>query len=77
MSETEQPMTEQEAQQRIAAAFATLDAVYLLHEPVDQDKEIWRCGHCDVVWPCDTEAIILNGLGLIPSEPSEAELPSS
>ena len=72
MSETEQPMSEQEAQKRIAAAFATLDNVYKLHAPVDQEAEVWRCGHCDVVWPCTTEAIILEGLGLISDETSSS-----
>ena len=76
MSETEQPMSEQEAQKRIAAAFATLDNVYMLHAPVDQKVEVWRCGHCDVVWPCATEAIILEGLGLISDETSSSESPS-
>ena len=76
MSETEQPMSEQEAQKRIAAAFATLDNVYMLHAPVDQEAEVWRCGHCDVVWQCATEAIILEGLGLISDETSSSESPS-
>lgn len=75
-NETEQPMSEQEAQQRIAAAFATLDRVYLLHAPADDKAEIWQCGHCDVQWPCATEAIILEGLGLISDETSSSESPS-
>lgn len=75
-NETEQPMSEEEAQKRIASAFATLDSVYLLHAPVDQNEEAWRCGHCDVQWPCATEAIILEGLGLISDETSSSESPS-
>lgn len=74
MSETEEfaPISEEEAQKRIEAAFATLDAIYLLHAPKDQNAENWECGHCDVAWPCETERIILDGLGLT-SSPSVAE----
>ena len=66
MSETEEfvPMSEAEAQQRIANAFATLDAIYLLHAPADDKAEIWQCKHCATQWPCETEALILDGLGL-------------
>lgn len=77
MSETEYQMTEQEAQEKIASAFRTLDLVYLLHSPKDQKEEIWVCGHCEVNWPCATEAIILEGLGLISDETSESESPSA
>lgn len=77
MSETEYQMTEQEAQQKIASAFKTLDLVYLLHSPKDQNEEVWTCSHCSVTWPCETEAIILEGLGLISGETSESESPSA
>ena len=78
MSETEQfePMTEEEAKARIAAAFQTLDTIYLLHAPKDQTVEIWECSHCNVAWPCETEEIILQGLGVI-DEPSESQEPSA
>lgn len=74
MSETEEfvPMSEAEAQQRIANAFATLDAIYLLHAPADDKAEVWQCKHCDVQWPCETETLILDGLGLT-SEASTSE----
>ena len=75
-NETEQPMSEQEAQERIASAFATLDRIYLLHAPADDKAEVWECGYCKVQWPCDTEAIILEGLGLISDETSSSESPS-
>ena len=70
MSETEEfvPITEEEAQRRIESAFATLDAIYLLHGPKDQSVEAWGCGHCNVQWPCETERIILDGLGLAKQE---------
>lgn len=66
MSETEEfvPIDEQEARQRIANAFTTLDAIYLLHAPKDQESEAWECKTCDVIWPCETERLILDGLGL-------------
>lgn len=78
MSETEQfePISEEEAQRRIQAAFLTLDAVYNLHAPKDTEAEAWECGHCEVEWPCETERIVLEGLGLA-SEPSESEEPSA
>ncbi len=77
MSETEYQMTEQEAQEKIASAFRTLDLVYLLHSPKDQNEEPWTCSHCNVAWPCATEAIILEGLGLISDVTSESESPSA
>lgn len=77
MSETEfVPMTEEEAQQRIANAFATLDAIYLLHAPKNQDVDVWECKSCDAQWPCETEKLILDGLGLT-SDPSESQEPSA
>lgn len=78
MSETEQfePISEEEAQRRIQAAFLTLDAVYNLHAPKDTEAEAWECGHCEIAWPCETERIVLEGLGLA-SEPSESEEPSA
>jgi hypothetical protein len=75
-NETEQPATTEEVQQRVAAAFATLDRIYLLHAPADAEAEAWECGHCNVQWPCMTEALILEGLGLISDETSSSESPS-
>jgi hypothetical protein len=79
MSETEDfvPITEEEAQARIQSAFLTLDAIYNLHGPADQDAEVWQCGHCDVQWPCETEKLILDGLGLTSVGISESEEPSA
>lgn len=77
MSETEfVPMTEEEAQERIQAAFATLDAIYLLHAPKSQLVDLWECKTCDVQWPCETERLILDGLGLT-SDSSESQEPSA
>ena len=77
MSETEfVPMSEEEAQARIAAAFKTLDEVYLLHAPKDQTVEVWECGHCNVQWPCETERIVLDNLGLF-TDSSSSEEPSA
>lgn len=73
MSETEYQMTEQEAQEKIASAFRTIDLVYLLHAPEDQEAETWVCGHCKVNWPCETEMIILDGLGLTIDQTSSSE----
>lgn len=77
MSETEfTPITEEEAKARIAAAFKTLDEVYLLHAPKDQTVEIWECSHCNVNWPCETERIVLDNLA-VTFEPSELQEPSA
>lgn len=73
MSEEFVPISEQEAQRRIQAAFLTLDAVYNLHAPKDPENDVWECGHCDTAWPCETERIILDGLELATSsEPAES-----
>jgi hypothetical protein len=77
MSETDYQMSEQEAQEKIASAFRTLDLIYLLHAPEDQTVDAWVCKNCKVAWPCETEALILEGLGLISSETSESESPSA
>jgi hypothetical protein len=72
MSEEQfEPISEEEAQRRIQAAFLTLDAIYNLHGPKDTQAEVWDCKHCDVPWPCQTEEMILIGLGLA-NEPAEA-----
>lgn len=64
MAETEEfvPMTEEQAQERIAKAFLALDDIYNLHAPADQTVEAWECKHCNVQWPCETERIILDAL---------------
>ena len=63
--ETTQPeLTDEEATQRIANMFEVLDKIYMLHAP-NQTEEIWTCDACGgVQWPCVTEAIILEGLGV-------------
>jgi len=68
---SQQPMSEAEAQQRVANAFSTLDAIYLLHAPEDDKAEVWQCGHCKIQWPCETETLILDGLGLTTAEVAE------
>ena len=57
-------LTDKEAQERIAAMFNALDAVYNLHAP-DQTEEVWICPECNgAEWPCKTEKIVLGSLGL-------------
>jgi len=80
MSEEQfEPISEEEAQRRIQAAFLTLDAIYNLHGPKDTQEEVWECRHCDVPWPCETEEMILMGLGLATDlgETDESESPSA
>jgi hypothetical protein len=62
-------LTDEEAQARIKSMFIALDAIYALHGP-DLDSDPWVCKTCsncdgDVSWPCETEKIILNALGVI------------
>jgi len=62
-------LTDEEAQERIKSMFLALDAIYKLHEP-NQESDPWICKHCsncdgDVVWPCETEKIILEALTVI------------
>lgn len=62
--ETEVTLTDEEAQERIAAAFLALDEIYRLHGP-NQLNEVWTCDACSgAEWPCKTEKIILTALGL-------------
>lgn len=66
--------TEQEINEQIGKAFITLDAIYNLHAPADETVEVWMCKHCNVQWPCETEQLILDGLGLTSeASPSESE----
>jgi hypothetical protein len=69
---TEQQLTDEEAQQRIASMMLALDAIYQLHAP-NTDNEPWTCSHCsscdgDVEFPCQTETIILRALGIVSTE---------
>jgi hypothetical protein len=62
-------LTDEEAQERIKNMFIALDQIYALHGP-NQAAEPWVCAHCsncdgDVVWPCETEKIILEALTVI------------
>ena len=62
-------LTDEEAQERIKSMFIALDQIYSLHGP-DQESDPWICKHCsncdgDVVWPCETEKIILEALTVI------------
>ena len=57
-------LTDEEATARIANMFNVLDAVYALHAP-NQSTDVWTCDECNgVQWPCKTERLILDGLGL-------------
>ena len=62
-------LTDEEAQDRIKSMFIALDQIYALHGP-DQESDPRICKHCsncdsDVVWPCETEKIILEALAVI------------
>ncbi len=57
-------LTDEEAQTRIAAAFLALNDIYELHAP-NQAEATWTCDECNgAEWPCKTEKIILEALGL-------------
>jgi hypothetical protein len=61
-------LTDEEAQERIRNMFLALDAIYKLHGP-NQQVDPWICQTCsncdgDVAWPCETEKIILDSLGV-------------
>lgn len=61
-------LTDAEAQERIQNMFIALDKIYNLHGP-NMEQEPWTCKHCsncdgDVEFPCPTEKIVLESLGL-------------
>lgn len=61
-------LTDAEAQERIQNMFIALDKIYNLHGP-NMEQEPWVCKHCsncdgDVEFPCPTEKIVLESLGL-------------
>jgi hypothetical protein len=59
-----QDITDEQAQERIANMFVALNAVYNLHAP-NQAEEVWTCDECSgAQWPCNTEKIILETLGV-------------
>ena len=69
--ETNEPveLTNEEAQERIQNMFIALDKIYNLHAP-HTEQEPWICKHCsdcngDVPFPCETQKIVLESLGLV------------
>ena len=62
--ETTPEITDEEAQERINNMFIALDSVYNLHAP-NQAEEVWTRDECNgAQWPCNTEKIILETLGV-------------